>query len=83
MTKRNSPTIRIHVRRIVGNFQIAQHCERLRSKCLVQFDYIHVADRELCQRQHLAHAVTGPIPMILGATPAAAVPRMRAFGFRP
>src|SRR6266446_7411397 len=42
----NRAAVRIHVRRVVRNSQFAQHGQRLRSECLIQFHDIHLSERQ-------------------------------------
>src|SRR5229473_710329 len=44
----NRATVRIYVRRVVWNSQFAQHRQRLRSECFIQFHDIHLSERQSC-----------------------------------
>ena len=84
MAERDGAAVGVHVRRVVGEAELAQHREALRGEGFVQFDHVHVGDRQaepLAAVSRVAGA--GPMPMIRGGTPATAAPRMRARGVRP
>ncbi|ENN88597.1 hypothetical protein RHSP_64717 [Rhizobium freirei PRF 81] len=46
--------VRVHMRRVVRQAEVAQRGERLRSEGFVQLDEIHLADRKPCALQHAA-----------------------------
>ena len=40
MTKGDGPAVRVHLRRIIGKAEIAQHGKALRGEGLVQLDHV-------------------------------------------
>ena len=46
--------VRVHVRRVVGQAELAQHGQRLRGERLVELDHVHLVERAARPRQHLA-----------------------------
>src|SRR4029077_1291414 len=47
MSERDGAAIGVHMRRVIGNTQQAQHRERLRGKSLVELDDFEIADLQL------------------------------------
>ena len=54
MAQRKRSSVGIDVRSVIGNSQLAKHCQRLRGERFVEFDHIHIGDVEPGQREHLA-----------------------------
>ena len=84
MAERDGAAVGVHVRGVVGQAELAQHRERLRGEGLVELDHVDLR-RASGPRAPAALRVagTGPMPMMRGATPAAAMPTTRAIGVRP
>src|SRR5262252_3418112 len=54
MAEGDRTAVGIHMRRVIGQSKIARHGERLRRKCLVQFDHVHLRQLELRALERLA-----------------------------
>ena len=46
MAERDGAAVRVHMRRVVGEAELAQHGQRLRGEGLVELDHVEVADLE-------------------------------------
>jgi len=75
--------VRIHVRRVVRQAELARDRQPLRGEGLVQLDHVDLADRQTVPRQQLVRRRRRADAMIRGGTPATAMPSTRAFGVRP
>ena len=79
-----APPFGVHMRCILGDAELAQHRDPLRREGLVELDDVEVGGLEVEPRaQSLRVAGAGPMPMMRGATPAVAPPRIWAIGVRP
>ena len=84
MAERDRAAIRVHVLRVLGDAEFAQHRDALGGKGFVEFDDVEIGRRRgRAARASFRVAGTGPMPMMRGATPAVAPPSMRAIGVRP
>ena len=62
MAERDRAAVGVHVPRIVGEPELAQHCERLGGEGLVQLDHIQLCERKPREREHLARRRHGSHP---------------------
>ena len=53
MAQGNSATVRIYMARIVGDAKLSENGEGLRGESFIQFDDVHLADRQVCFRKQL------------------------------
>jgi hypothetical protein len=60
MAERNGATVRVYACVVIRQAQIAQDCQRLRGKGLVQFNDIHLFQRKARPVQNLAHRRNRP-----------------------
>jgi hypothetical protein len=83
MAERDRAAVRVHARIVVAQAELAQHRQALRGEGFVQFDEVHLVQRHASWRSSFCVAGAGPMPITRGATPAVAMPTMRARGVRP
>ena len=53
MAQSNSATVRIYMARIIGDAKLSENGEGLRRESFIQFDDVHLADRQVRFRKQL------------------------------